>query len=825
MRRFLILSLLCLIVLTVAAACDTPSPTPVSVTSPLTAAPTGGAQSTLTAPVPRPTVTELPDGYPLASPVLPTTASGYPPPSTPVATVPPAGYPASSTSAFVPVSTFPWPSPPPTPSPTPLPPLQVAPTPTLAANAIAPGNAAALRPLARITPPSRESTLGFIGNDEAFAGILNVVVNADGSKIAIAKGDGILVYDLNTLKPLRFIDTGSVIPFGMYFLVDGKTLLVSSIWGSWPLGPTFFDIETGQRTGMIRVPPSFKPENATTSFPSPDSRVVVIQQANFARFYEGLTHQPLATWPPTGFPAAEVTFSPDSRLVALSFSGVAVWEVATGKLLFRLTPENSSAALRPLATFSPDGNLLATSDGKTLRVWQVAPAREIFQTTVSSFGVSQLLFAPNGRALALAAYDSVTVWTIPDGQELFTAPGFTPQFSPEGTLLTVVSGDGAKVNVWDVARGAARFSANGSQPQFAPDSRLLTQVITNTFAFVDTQTGAAGQSFTARRPRFLPDGRLIDVHDDGSVQVLDSVNGQLLVSLAVRPHSSPATSVLFLHDGGLAISSGNGTVRRDALVDEDPYNSPPTAEQGGWIYQVALAPDGKTLSTASKDGTLLYLASNGYFSLFPLPQFGGSPGELTSVAFSPDGLWLAAGSSDHTIKVWDSTQPVVEPKQRLTGHSDWVWGVAFSPDGKRLASASADKTVRVWDAATGSPLLTLNGHTEAVHSVAFAPDGRLIVSAEWDGTLKLWDANTGELRRTLTGHTGKVNRAVFSRDGRVIASASADGTVRLWETATGRELAILNANGGPVWDVAFSWDGAQLAAALDGGAVQVWTAP
>jgi WD40 repeat protein len=79
----------------------------------------------------------------------------------------------------------------------------------------------------------------------------------------------------------------------------------------------------------------------------------------------------------------------------------------------------------------------------------------------------------------------------------------------------------------------------------------------------------------------------------------------------------------------------------------------------------------------------------------PLATLEGHKGEVESVAFSPDGKRLTSASRDGTVILWDVESR--KPLATLAGHKAEVFGVAFSPDGKRLASASWDKTVILWD--------------------------------------------------------------------------------------------------------------------------------
>lgn len=93
----------------------------------------------------------------------------------------------------------------------------------------------------------------------------------------------------------------------------------------------------------------------------------------------------------------------------------------------------------------------------------------------------------------------------------------------------------------------------------------------------------------------------------------------------------------------------------------------------------------------------------------------GQIGWVRSVAFSPDGQFLAAGGIAPMVKVWDAKTGA--STRTLLGHEDQVWAIAFRSD-NILASAGADKVIRLWDVTTGECLQTLTGHTDWIYAIA-----------------------------------------------------------------------------------------------------------
>ena len=223
-------------------------------------------------------------------------------------------------------------------------------------------------------------------------------------------------------------------------------------------------------------------------------------------------------------------------------------------------------------------------------------------------------------------------------------------------------------------------------------------------------------------------------------------------------------------------------------------------------------------------------------------------GDVTSLAFRPDGAVLASSDRGGTIHLWEM------PSRRLLASRavppDGVTCVRYRPDGKVLAFSSNDGTVQLWDAdcreclvslhidgvdwrRETSPTLTTRGATLAATSgpssqgkrscaFCFSPDSRAFAVYGMDETIQLRDAASGQLTGTLAGHQGRIRVARFSPDGRCLASAGHDKTVRLWDVPSGRMRWLLQGHTDVVSTVAFHPDGQVLASGGWDGAIILW---
>jgi WD40 repeat protein len=159
------------------------------------------------------------------------------------------------------------------------------------------------------------------------------------------------------------------------------------------------------------------------------------------------------------------------------------------------------------------------------------------------------------------------------------------------------------------------------------------------------------------------------------------------------------------------------------------------------IQSVEISPDGQRIACGLEDGSIRVIDRNtGDTLLGPIKAHSD---DVASADFSPNGMRLVSRSY-HSLKIWDAQagEELVVCGDNDIFDSRRRNSVSFSPNGLYVASGSSDRTVCVRDAQNGNLILgPLKGHTDRVTGVQFSPDGSHIVSCSRDKTIRFWDVS------------------------------------------------------------------------------------
>jgi WD40 repeat protein len=206
------------------------------------------------------------------------------------------------------------------------------------------------------------------------------------------------------------------------------------------------------------------------------------------------------------------------------------------------------------------------------------------------------------------------------------------------------------------------------------------------------------------------------------------------------------------------------------------------------------------------------------------------------LAWSPDGQFLACGTSRRGVMVWETRGDKITPRWASNAFPTFIRTVAWSPDGARLAGGGDDGALYVWDCADGALLQSLTGHHGMITCLAWETSNlggalgasgasRRLVSASRGvegGELFVWDVERGERSHALTGLAENVYSVVWGPSEQLVVSGDSDGMLRWRDLQRGENVQVRPAHQGIVQSLRRSPDGTKLVSCGDDGALMTW---
>ncbi len=524
----------------------------------------------------------------------------------------------------------------------------------------------------------------------------------------------------------------------------------------------------------------------------PDGRLAIESAA-------GVRIEPRGGGPATPLPGAPpdvraLAHDADGAIVAAlrSTNEVLVWRLDTGPI-GKPTAIRLSSIASELAV-APDGQRIAVVIGQELVTLDRRTGATLSRVATDTW-IGNIAFGPTGLLAAAVGDGVVQIW---DGDKraatVTTGAHETSLFAwtPDGAQL-VTAADDWSLKVFEIAGGAGRElrTIAGLTPsllrmELAADGHTLaTSDITGRVTLRDLRTGAVlrtlyGHKSPALGLAFTPDGRRLVT---GAIELAEQEPEMILwdpaTGTALAGFAEEIELLVFSRDGrrlysGRSKLGGGGDNGVWELGGDRFTRLDPESEASLGVDAVAASPTQDLVAGGHNDE--IYLAPTTGPLGDPVVLRHDTDGDISVLAFSPDGTQLAAATETGPIHLWD----VASRKflRELPAAAKAPMDMRFTADGKRLAVAYFDGRVGMHDVATGAARL-FRAHGSVVLGLQFTPAGHLL-TCSMDGSVRIWDPlppDPAPVATLLTGTDGRW--LVVAADGRVDGSPGDEGGASL----------------------------------------------
>ncbi len=323
-------------------------------------------------------------------------------------------------------------------------------------------------------------------------------------------------------------------------------------------------------------------------------------------------------------------------------------------------------------------------------------------------------------------------------------------------------------------------------------------------------TSGSGRTWSAV---FSADGKRVLTADDQTARMWDAGSGQVLLTMN---HSGGDTlrQAVFSVDGARIITAGSGVRIWDAATGE-PVRELRAGERPCRYRRLAVS-SGLVAAIDVAGGTV-HVWDEGTGTL--RAELKTDAPEMSLVAFSADGQWLATSGRDE-VRVFDTSTW----KRVVTIRGPLVRSFSFDPTGSRLAVGTHDGGASIWEIPSGARLRWLRNGGGSVDAIAFSLDGVLVATANRDGIEQVWEAASGTLRTEFNPHHDGVYAIEFSKNRESIVSVGRDDAVVVSSVITGTPIVRLEGPKARIITAHFDEEARRVVAASWDGTARVWDA-
>ncbi len=234
------------------------------------------------------------------------------------------------------------------------------------------------------------------------------------------------------------------------------------------------------------------------------------------------------------------------------------------------------------------------------------------------------------------------------------------------------------------------------------------------------------------------------------------------------------------------------------------------------VMALALSPDSKRLAVGRRNHLMVYDVASTNFPV--LHDIELHRDVVRSVAWSPDGEWIASGAFRELKVLKAESMEVFRTTTNLAGR---VNELRFTPHGGALIVADGamaqDGWVRVLSTATWKEISAWQAHGDVLYDLALSPDGGLIATASGDKLVKLWELVSGKEVAQIEAHLGAIWGAAFNVDATELVTVGADKQLKIWDVKSRESVVTIAGRKHNFINVAWSGDGKTVVAADDDG--------